>query len=273
MYRPRRWMKRGRIWFNRFRGYGVSTAGIRVPIDRTRLSRKMEKRLSRGDNQQAEFEAARAVIRPGDVVLELGAGLGVISAALRRHTGASRIVAFEPNPDLSDYIPRTHALNGVFDVELRRAVVLSDPKGSTIPFYRHPNLSSGSLSQRSTSFENAVEVAVVGLKEVLAEVTPNVLLVDIEGAEIELFEGAENLGSVGCIVLELHEGSYGHEGILRLFRASCRLGLAYDSQLSTGKFIVLRRAPAAEQHLHRFDGLPAEASKCRPSQLSPGLRR
>ena len=40
------------------------------------------------------------------------------------------------------------------------------------------------------------------LHEVLAELIPDILLVDIEGEEVELFEGAESLGNVDRIVLE-----------------------------------------------------------------------
>ncbi len=241
-YRPGHWMRQGRVWLNRLRGYGFSTAGIRVPIDRTRLSPKMEKRISRGDNQAAEFEAARALIRQGDIVLELGAGLGVISTGIRRHTSASRIVIFEPNPDLYDFITRTHALNGVSNIELRQAVVMSSNKMSTVPFYRHPDVASSSLFHKSTAAMEAVDVPVVLLKDVLEEVAPNILLVDIEGGELELFEAAESLGSVDSIVIELHQRIYGHEGVMRLFSALCGLGFAYDPPLSGGKFIVLRRA-------------------------------
>ncbi len=225
----------------------------------------MEKRISRGDNQAAEFEAARALIRQGDIVLELGAGLGVISTGIRRHTSASRIVIFEPNPDLYDFITRTHALNGVSNIELRQAVVMSSTKMSTVPFYRHPDVASSSLFHKSTAAMEAVDVPVVLLKEVLEEVAPNILLVDIEGGELELFEAAESLGSVDSIVIELHQRIYGREGVMRLFSALCGLGFAYDPPLSGGKFIVLRRARRGGKHRVAVDDDHSEVAQLSPT--------
>ena len=112
------------VWRNRLRGYGYSV-GIRVPIDRTLLSYAVEQRIAIGRNQAAEFKCARGVVRSGDVVLELGGGLGVISAALRRETAASRIISFEANPDLLTYAKLTHQLNGASNIEVRHGVVLS----------------------------------------------------------------------------------------------------------------------------------------------------
>ena len=81
---------------------------------------------------------------------------------------------------------------------------------------------------------NQIEVPVVKLHELLAELVPNVLIVDIEGGELDLFEGAETLGSVDRIALELHPQIYGSAGVLSVFRALCRLGFAYNSDLSHG---------------------------------------
>ena len=123
------------LHINRRRGYGLSTLGIRVPVDRSVLSPGLEYHLAGGRNQAIEVGAALAIIEPKDTVLELGAGLGVVSAAVRKHTAASRIVAFEPNPDLLHLIARTHALNGVADVEVRHGVVKSKPAAPTARFF------------------------------------------------------------------------------------------------------------------------------------------
>ena len=167
-----------------------------MPIDRTLLSYAMEERIAMGRNQAGEFKCARGVVRSGDVVLELGGGLGVISAALRRETAASRIISFEANPDLLTYAKLTHQLNGASNIEIRHGVVLSRADAPTVSFYRHPTVSDGSLFRLPGSDLNQIEVPVVELHELLAELVPKVLIVDIEGGELDLFEGAETLGSV-----------------------------------------------------------------------------
>jgi hypothetical protein len=97
----------------------------------------------------------------------------------------------------------------------------------------------------------SVNVPVVSLSEVLADVAPNVLIVDIEGGELELLEGANGLGSVESIVLELHRNVYGAEGIRRIFSALTKLGFAYDTQLSTGRFVVFRHTQVGSKSAKR----------------------
>ena len=201
----------------------------------------LERRIAIGRNQAAEFKCARGLVRSGDVVLELGGGLGVLSAALQRDAAPSRIVSFEGNPDLLTYAKLTHQLNSVSNIEARHGIVLSRPEAATIPFYRHPNVSEGSLFRLPDSDLDPVEVPVVRLQELLAQLVPNVLIVDIQGGELDLFEGAESLGSIDRIALELHPQIYGSSGVLSVFRALCRLGFAYDSGLSHGTNVALQR--------------------------------
>jgi FkbM family methyltransferase len=227
------------IWRNRLRGYGYSV-GVRVPINRTLLSYDYEYRIATARNQTEEFKGAHGAVRPGDVVLELGGGLGVISAALRRRTAVSRIISFEANPDLLTYAKLTHQLNGVSNIEVLHGAVLSRSEAPTVSFYRHPYVSAGSVLHTAHSLDR-IEVPVVKLQELLAQLVPNLLIVDIEGAELDLFEGAESLGSVDRISLELHPQIYGSGGVLGVFRALCRLGFAYDTDLSNGINVVLHR--------------------------------
>jgi FkbM family methyltransferase len=234
-------LTRARVWRNRLRGYGYCVAGVRVPINRSLLSPRVEAWISRGKNQADEFECARDLVRSGDVVLELGGGLGVLSAALHREAAPSRIVSYEGNPDLLSYAKLTHQFNGVSNVEVRHGIVLSRADAPTVPFYRHVDVWGGSLFQVPGTDLEAAKVPVVKLTEVLTELVPNVLLVDIEGGELDLFESAETLGSLDGIALELHPDIYGSAGVLRVFQALGRLGFAYDTNLSRGRNVALRR--------------------------------
>ena len=65
--------------------------------------------------RMAAFRGAIArTVRPGDRVLEAGAGTGVMSALAAR-AGAGHVWAVEHHPDLADVARRTMALNGLQD--------------------------------------------------------------------------------------------------------------------------------------------------------------
>lgn len=65
--------------------------------------------------RMAAFRGAIArAVRPGDRVLEAGAGTGVLSALAAR-AGAEHVWAIEHNPDLARVATRTMALNGLAD--------------------------------------------------------------------------------------------------------------------------------------------------------------
>ncbi len=68
-------------------------------------------------------------IRPGDSVVDLGAGCGVIALMLLRTTGAARVICLEIQPALADRAFRNGVLN---ELEERMSVILGD--------IRHPPL-------------------------------------------------------------------------------------------------------------------------------------
>jgi FkbM family methyltransferase len=220
------------IALNRLRGY-ASIGSIRLPIDRRVLSPVIERALAKGHYEGTEVEMACALIRPGDCVLELGAGLGVVSASIRHRTKAGRIVCFEANPRLVPYIRKVHTLSGADKIELRNAVVLPSPPSTTISFHLHKDMWASALSDAAA--RNAVETVLVPterLTDVLAEVAPDVLVMDIEGAEMDILE-AEDLGPIKRMVVELHPDRYGPSGLSRALAAIDMHGFKHTEQNRT----------------------------------------
>ncbi len=87
--------------------------GVSLEIPKSILTPEILRAFAGGYYEGSEIGALRRVVRKGDVVLEIGAGIGFISTFLLTSLGAGRVVAVEANPDLLPTIHRTHQLNNV----------------------------------------------------------------------------------------------------------------------------------------------------------------
>lgn len=221
--RPLLMLKRA---LNRRRGR-ADISGVWLPIDRGILSPRMELSLASGRFEARERSMATRIIQPGDVVLELGSGLGFISSYVRQRTGAGKIICVEANPLLIPYIRSVHALNAVANVEvLNRVVVATEETPQTFPFYCRNDFWASSLSAASP-YDRVVDVPVLPLADILRTHSPDILIMDIEGGEIDLLKAA-NLGSIRAVVMETHAKAYGAKGIRALENDLVRLGFTED---------------------------------------------
>jgi FkbM family methyltransferase len=195
-----------------------------------------------GAYEVRESRAARVLFKPGDTIIELGSGLGFISACLRRGTKVGRIVTFEANPDFVAYSKRMHALNSIDAVEIRHGVAVANPSGRTMPFYVRPNVWSGSLSLNDATgpVVSTFDVPATAWSEVVSEVGPAGLVMDIEGGELDFLTTAD-LSPIQRMVVELHPDIYGVPGMARIYGALDRHGFALTN-LSAGPVLALERA-------------------------------
>jgi FkbM family methyltransferase len=215
----------------RFRICDVSLA-----VPRAALQPELWRALTEGWYENDEVDQILAVLRPGDTVLELGAGIGFISTIIARQPGIARVVALEANPQLLPIAERTCLENGV-RVELVNAAVA--PLEGEIEFFLHPEFWASSTLPRPHS--RPTRVPSRSLASLLAEIRPQVLVVDIEGGEASLFE-AVSLEGVRMVVMELHPDVTGLEGVSRAFAAMGAAGLAYDPGPSRGQTVVFARS-------------------------------
>lgn len=228
---------------NRARGYAKQSL-VKLPIDRRIISQKIERALAKSSYEGKESTAARRLLKEGDTVLELGAGLGFMSACIRRETGAGRIVTYEANPDLIGYITRLHKANGIDDIDLRHGVVLAKPSSSTVPFHIRADMWASSLEPRGEDKDGpvirTVDVPTFAWADVIADVRPDALIMDIEGGELDLLTLCDP-GPVRRMVVELHPALHGITGMSRIFRVLEHHGFNYKPGLSNGNVLALER--------------------------------
>lgn len=213
--------------------------GLHVPMSRF-VDARRSRRIADGTYEGREVAGALALVREGDRVLELGAGIGVVggTAALLRRP--ARHVAYEANPALIAEVAALNALNGLAASEVRHGVVdAAAQRPATRPFYMPRSYLGSSL--REHPGHRRVEVPTHAWDEVVADLRPDVLLCDIEGGELDLLRAAD-LGGLRAAVVEFHPDLYGVPGMRACKRALRAAGLEPVKDLSTRTVWAAERA-------------------------------
>ena len=65
----------------------IEVHGLRVPFVSKIITPKIEKPLRRGRYGKGEVDLLLSVLKPGDRLLDLGGGLGVVAAAVSQAAG------------------------------------------------------------------------------------------------------------------------------------------------------------------------------------------
>ena len=222
-----------------FRKVDIDYQGIVFPFRRKTHPWPLLRELIFERYEAPEIEAAQGIVEAGDIILELGTGMGIVSSIIAKTTKAKAIHSFEANPALIDTIRKVHDRNGISNIEVTNAVFLPDPKDKTMPFHVHESYADSSLAGGAKTVDT-VDVPVLDLNEVIRQTSANVLVCDIEGAEQQVFDGValENLRS---IVVELHPDILPPVEIHKIFKTCIDAGLYPDIKLSSGQVVCFRR--------------------------------
>lgn len=194
---------------------------FRIPKDVT--TRAFRSCFLESDYEKYELDLIPRYLRPDDRVLELGACIGIVSCVTNRLlSDPSKHVVVEANPYCLSGLHRNRELNQCgFLIE--HCAVDSSPEAT---FYLYPCILAGN-SQRGTS--RPVRLPAKSLRQLIRERGPfNVLIVDIEGSEREVFEhSADVLKESRLVVVELHEWAIGIEGVKRCREILAQSGMTF----------------------------------------------
>ena len=138
-------------------------------------------------------------IKSGDVVWDIGANIGFYSLIAARLAGDGEVIAFEPLPANLAAIRRNLALNGLSNVKVL-GIALADTEG-TADLQIHSELTWAKLdTSADTAFQQELAVAghvTVQLSTIDRQLEilppPDVVKIDIEGAEVAALRGASKL--------------------------------------------------------------------------------
>jgi len=205
-------------------------AGLEIPLYREGISAEVVMGIATGLYEKPEIEGLSRVLRPGDRILELGAGLGVVTAISSRAVGAKgAILAFEANPKLLDDTKTFLLKHGVTNVELRGSVLVPQAtEGETREFHVSRVFAVSSLvAHVGSTRHKTISVKAETANDVIADFAPNVLICDIEGGEAELIPAIDASG-MRAVVIEMHPKRVSAEGLANVRRALEQQGLKQD---------------------------------------------
>jgi FkbM family methyltransferase len=148
-------------------------------------------------DQRAEIRSLIEAAGPNDIAVDVGANKGSHILWLSRAVPYGRVVAFEPQPALADYLRRAVSALNLKNVIIESAAV-SDHKGTMSLHIPCKGDSPGASLEMAVASREAcrdVEVPVVTLDEYFkdADARVSAIKVDVEGHELSVFRGAKEI--------------------------------------------------------------------------------
>lgn len=148
------------------------------------------------------------VVRAGDRVLVIGAGLGLVSTLVAKSERVNRVIAIEPDISLIPYLNRVHALNGVPWVETINAVVGIGSKGR-VPFFARRDIRASSPVPHGSEWERAMMIPWMDLDLILTEERISLIISEVSISLARLLKCMEH-GSVERILASSNDDASEH---------------------------------------------------------------
>lgn len=146
-----------------------------------------------------ELEYCRAQVKPGGVIVDIGANVGNHSVFFGKFLNPSRLVPIEPNPEALPFLKENLALNEITADECGYGVAIGRTYGQAGIENIKGDLVGGRLTRGAS-------IPVVAL-DTLMEGAVDFLKIDVEGMEFEVLRGAQQIidRSRPLILIEVHD--------------------------------------------------------------------
>jgi FkbM family methyltransferase len=165
-----------------------------------------------------EYRAFRSVVGPGTIVLDVGASVGSYSMLFGQWTGRrGRVYAFEPAPEIRAVLERHVALNDLDGIVVPVAAAASDANGRSTFVTPGPH----GISRLAAAGEFApLTVDTITIDEFCKReaVKPDLIKIDVEGAELAVLRGARDTLRTRrdvAVFVELHPTLWPAIGVTR----------------------------------------------------------
>lgn len=156
-----------------------------------------------GTAKDAAIEAIRDYgldqieLEDGDLVVDVGANVGIVSLYLAKKFPKCQVIAFEPHPETFEYLKLNVEVNGLENVCVEDYAMAGDLRMVSL---------GGNVDKNAGGvhiFGDGAKIPTITLPDVIQQETVGLLKLDCEGAEWEILRGAD-LSNVKRIRGELH---------------------------------------------------------------------
>ncbi|MFM9972788.1 MAG: FkbM family methyltransferase [Burkholderiales bacterium] len=169
--------------------------------------------IRRGFSGHAVLEHMAAWARPGSIVIDVGANVGVYAVPLAAARADVSVFAFEPNREVAARLHENAALNCLKNLTIKPCALADAP--GVMEFYQFDNdISLSSLNRHAAEIHGTpkrTEVQVETIDNLFAanEQRVSFIKIDVQGAELRVLRGAEKIVSAHRpVVLFEHEDSH-----------------------------------------------------------------
>ena len=230
-------MTRGRRGPGGLPMHEVHLNGVELRLPDDLATPAIREKLADGSYEADEARAADRCVKPGFRVLELGAGIGYVTTLCARRAGPGNVLSVEANPELLPVIEANLAANGQQGVSVMHGAVTGPvDEGATAEFALSQGYTGSSLGGRGRS----VTVPLISVHELIRAHRPHVVLMDVEGAEADMFKRVWKCPLRFC-VMELHPKKYHPRTVKRIVDVMSRMEMTYDPVTSRGKILGFRK--------------------------------
>lgn len=211
-----------------------------LKFDVSSLSPKIRNRLLSGAYEAYEKKMCFDYLTPNDSVLEIGGAIGFIGLICQKRIGIREYTCFEANPRTCEILKENYRLNGVQPRVCHMALAETDGEvdlevGSD--FWENSICARGNAAEGSKT--TRVPAGTLTTLFRIAGQQPNVLIIDIEGAE-QFIDFGTLPAQVNKIIIELHPKVLGPEKTYETIAALILRGFRVARQ-EEDTFVFLRK--------------------------------
>jgi FkbM family methyltransferase len=227
--------------------YRVDGCRFEIPVHLT--DRNYRSAFVFGEYEAGERKLIRKYLRADDRVIELGGCIGVLSCLVNsRLTLRTQHLVVEANPALIPLLKRHRELNRA-GFEIETCAVSTEPE---VTFSVHRLMTHSSIFAQGDTRQITVQGR--SLPDLHESHGPfNVLLIDIEGSELEILRASSKLlREYRLVIIELHKEQLGAEGLEECRRILRSVGLERSAAIQSVEAWTRpeQTEPAGKPHLN-----------------------